>query len=64
MTKIMDNMSEEMKVIQPLNLKQNQIKPNIFDYSDAYILVTGDITFADVAANTNVAFKYCAPIIR
>ena len=33
------------------------IKPNLCDYSDAYILVTGDIKFADVAANTNVAFK-------
>ena len=28
-----------------------------FDYSDAYILVKGDIKVADVAANTNVAFK-------
>ena len=33
------------------------IKPNLCDYSDAYILVTGDIKVADVAANTNVAFK-------
>ena len=37
------------------------IKPNLCDYSDAYILVTGDIKVADVAANTNVAFKNCAP---
>ena len=37
------------------------IKPNLCDYSDAYILVTGDIKVADVAANTNVAFKTCAP---
>ena len=40
------------------------IKPNLFDYSDAYILVTGDIKVADVAANTNVAFKNCAPFTR
>ena len=40
------------------------IKPNLCDYSDAYILVTGDIKVADVAANTNVAFKNCAPFTR
>ena len=34
------------------------------DYSDAYILLTGDIKVADVAANTNVAFKNCAPFTR
>ena len=33
------------------------IKPNLCDYSDAYILVTGDIKVEDVAANTNVPFK-------
>ena len=36
------------------------IKPNLCDYSDAYILVTGDIK----VANTNVAFKNCAPFTR
>ena len=40
------------------------IKPNICDYSDAYILVTGDKKVADVAANTNVVFKNCAPFTR
>ena len=40
------------------------IKPNFCDYSDTYILVTGDIKVADVAANTNVAFKNCAPFRR
>ena len=40
------------------------IKLNLCDYSDAYILVTGDIKVADVAANTNVAFKNCAPFTR
>ena len=40
------------------------IKPNLCDYSDAYILVTGDIKVAGVAANTNVAFKNCAPFTR
>ena len=33
------------------------IKPNLCDYSDAYILVTGDIKITGIAADTNVAFK-------
>ena len=40
------------------------IKPNLCDFSDAYILVTGDIKVADVAANTNVVFKSFAPFTR
>ena len=40
------------------------IKPNLCDYTDAYILVTGDIKVAAVAADTNVAFKNCAPFTR
>ena len=40
------------------------IKPNLCDYSDAYILVTGDIKIADIAADTNVAIKNCAPFTR
>ena len=38
------------------------IKSNLCDYSDAYILVTGDITATGGDANTNVVFKNCAPI--
>ena len=38
------------------------IKPNLCDYSDAYILVTGDITAA--GNDTKVAFKNCAPFSR
>ena len=40
------------------------IKPNLCDYSDAYILVTGDIKIAAIAADTNVAFKNCVPFTR
>ena len=40
------------------------IKPNLCDYSDAYIPVTGDIKVTDVPANTNVAFKNCVPFTR
>ena len=63
MTKIMDNMAEEMKMIQTLNLKQKSLN-QICDYSDAYILVTRNTKVADVAANTNVALKNCAPFTR
>ena len=40
------------------------IKLNLCDYSDAYILVTGDITGTGGDANTRVAFKSCAPLLR
>ena len=40
------------------------IKLNLCDYSDACILVTGDIKIADIAEDTNVAFKNCAPFTR
>ena len=36
------------------------IKSNLCDYSDAYILVTGNITATGGDANTRVAFKNCA----
>ena len=40
------------------------IKSNLCDYSDTYILVTRDIKVENVAADTNVAFKNCAPFTR
>ena len=40
------------------------IKPNLCDYSDSYILVTGNIKVTAVTADTNVAFKNCAPFTR
>ena len=40
------------------------IKPNLCDYSDAYILVRGDIKVTGIAEDTNVAFKNCAPFTR
>ena len=47
-----------------IKFKTKVIKPNLCDFSDAYILATGDIKVAAVAANTNVAFKNCAPFTR
>ena len=47
-----------------IKFETNVTKPNLCDYSDTYILVTGDIKVAGVAANTNVGFKNCAPFTR
>ena len=47
-----------------IRFKTKVIKPNLCDYSDAYILVTGDIKVAAVASDINVAFKNCAPLTR
>ena len=56
-------------VHRQIKFKTTMLKSSIFDYSDAYILVKGTVTFdntsaAGVAANnTNkkVIFKNCAP---
>ena len=40
------------------------MKPNLYDYSDEYILVRVDVKVPDVPANTNVAFKNCSLFTR
>ena len=40
------------------------IESSLFDYSDAYVLVTGNITFTGGNANTKVALKNWAPFIE
>ena len=40
------------------------IKSNLSDYSDAYILLTGDITTTGGDANTKIAFKNCASFTK
>ena len=47
-----------------IKIETKVIKPNLCDYSDAYILVTRDVKVGAVAADTNVAFKNCAPFTR
>ena len=39
-----------------IKFETKAIKPNLCYFSDAYILVTGDIKIEDIAADTNVAF--------
>ena len=40
------------------------IKPNLSDYSDSYILVTGNIAVVNGNNNTSVCFKNCSPFTR
>ena len=53
--------SIKQRSLNQMSFATKVIKPNLCDYSDAYILVTGYIKVANVAANTNDAFKNCAP---
>ena len=47
-----------------VNIETQVIKSNLCDYSDAYILVTGNITATGGDANTRVAFKNCASFTK
>ena len=63
MTKIMDNMEEERKMIQLLNLRQKLLN-QIFVITQMHILVTGDIKVTNIAAVTNLAFRNYASFTR
>ena len=45
----------------PIKFLTKSIESSLCDYSDAYILVTGNITVTGGDANTKVAFKNRAP---
>ena len=45
----------------PIKFLTNSLESNLCDYSDAYILVTGNINITSGDDNTKVAFKNCAP---
>ena len=45
----------------PIGFLTNSLESSLCDYSDAYMLVTGDITVTGGDDNTKVAFKNCAP---
>ena len=45
----------------PIKFLTSSLESNLCDYSDAYILVTGNITVVGPNDNTKVAFKNCAP---
>ena len=45
----------------PIKFLTNSLESSLCDYSDAYILVTGNITATPNNAVTQVVFKNCAP---
>ena len=48
----------------PIKFLTSSLESSLCDYSDAYILVTGNITVTGGDANTKVAFKNCAPFTK
>ena len=48
----------------PIKFLTKSIESSLCDYSDAYILVTGNINVTGGDANTKVAFKNCAPFTK
>ena len=46
---------------EEIKFLNRSIESSLYDYSDAYILVTGDITATPNNAATQVIFKNCAP---
>ena len=61
MIKTMVNMEKKIKTIK---FSTEIIKYFLVDYSDASILVTGNITVVDGDGNTSFAFKNCHPFTR
>ena len=45
----------------PIKFLTSSLESSLFDYSDAFILVIGNITVVGGDANAKVAFKNCAP---
>ena len=65
MIKITDNMEKEIyKNDSTKKINTEVVKPNLYDYSDAYILVTGNIAVVNGNNNTKDCFKNCNPFIR
>ena len=45
----------------PIKFLTSSLESSLCDYSDAYVLVTGNITVIGGGPDTKVAFKNCAP---
>ena len=45
----------------PIKFLTSSLESSLSDYSDAYILVTGNINVTDGDNNTKVVFENCAP---
>ena len=65
MIKLTQSIVEEIKVVQPLNLKPKPlIQIIVIIHTYAYILITGEITAAGGNAKTQIAVKNCTPITK
>ena len=62
MTKIM--VGNENENDSTVKFSTEVVKPFLVDYSDAYILVTGDIKVVGGNDNTEVVFRNCHPFTR
>ena len=58
------NYGEENEDGATVKFETQVIKSNLCDYSNTYILVTGDIAATGSDANTRFAFKICAPFTK
>ena len=48
----------------PIKFLTSSLESSLCNYSDAYVLVTGNTTVIGGADNTKVAFKNCAPFTK
>ena len=48
----------------PIKFLTSSLQSSLCDYSDAYILVTGNINVTNGDNNTKVAFKNCVPFTK
>ena len=58
---VIDSVSKDYSHENPIKFLTSSLESNLCDYSDAYILVTGNITAVPDNAATQVVFKNCAP---
>ena len=49
---------------KPIKFLASSLKSSLYDYSDACILVTGNISVTGGDANTKVTFKNCVPFTK
>ena len=61
---IIDSQNTDYDVNNSIKFDTKVIKPNLCDYSEAYILVTGNIQNKPAADASDVCFKNCTPFLR
>ena len=64
MIRIIQTICEGNEDNTTIKFETKVIKSNLWDFSDAYSPVTGNITAIGGDANTRVAFKNCAPFTK